>query len=115
MSGRKNVLKTYTVINAQSMTGTTTITGTAVNVQFLDNIGIQLKWTGTPSGTFLIEGSNDNTTYRALDFGSAIEATGSASDHLISVNQFPFPWIRVKYTNSSSTGSLTATISGKEL
>jgi hypothetical protein len=126
MSSRKNVLAPFDIISAGAMTGTSVLTSTVTNIQFLDNICIALNWTGTPVGTFAVEGSLDheqdmhgNVTvagnWVALTLPSSPVASGAAGSILIDMNQLSFPYIRVKYTNSSSTGTLTATIGGKQL
>lgn len=90
------------------------ITGTAMDISGLDNIGVQLVFTGTPTGTFTIQGSNDNTTWANITTSpTTISASGSASDHLISLSGLPFHYLRVKYTRASSTGTLNAYVTGK--
>lgn len=93
------------------------------NVQFEDNIGIQVSWTGTsPVGTLAIECSNDygrngvtSPVWVALDFGSTINITGNSGSHTININQLPFTNIRANYTRVSGTGTLKAQISAKSL
>lgn len=89
------------------------ITSSETDVSYLDNIGIQLIFTGTPTGTFSVEGSNDGATWTALDFGTTIAASGAAGSHLLNINQCPYMKLRTVFTFVSSTGSLDAYISGK--
>jgi hypothetical protein len=112
---RKNVILPTKIIDAGTMTGTTTLTSDVVDTQYIDNVGIHFVWTGTAVGTFTVEGSTDGTTYRALDFGATLSASGSASDHLLSIQSFPFCYLRAKYVNASSTGTLNCFVTGKEL
>jgi hypothetical protein len=121
-----NRLKSTQIITNQSMTGTSTITSPAIAIQYLDNVYLQLEFTGTPNGTFSVQVSNDynqdslgNVTnvgnWVALTLSPAPVASGSANVIGIDMNQLGAPFIRVQYTNTSSTGTLNAFISGKEL
>lgn len=97
-------------------------TSQATNVQFSDNIGIQLVWTGSsPSGEVLIQSSNDydpikNTgTWTNLDFGVPILITGNSGNHIININLVPFAWIRLFYDRTSGTGTMTSTLVMKQV
>lgn len=117
----------FRLITNGVMTGTATITSTPTaansgtsqpgqNVQNLDNLGLEISWTGTPTGTITVLGSNSGTTFYALTFNPAItQPAGSAGGYLINLNQFPWPWLQVKYTNASGTGTLNAWLYGKDL
>lgn len=115
----KNALTPIQFISAQSMTGT--ITSNPINVQYLDNISIQLNFTGTPTGTFELQGSLDYSPGPLANTGNWIGmvlpevpvASGSADTILIDMMQLSFPWIRVVYTPTSSTGTLNGYLSGK--
>jgi hypothetical protein len=93
----------------------------------MDNIGIQLDFTGTPTGTFEIQGSADYL--RDLE-GNVINpgfwipigplsapavASGTDGQIFIDVNQISSPWIRVVYNSTSGAGTLNAYITGKEI
>ena len=93
----------------------------------MDNIGIQLDFTGTPTGTFEIQGSAD---YEQDEFGnvenpgfwipigplsSAPVASGTDGQIFIDVNQISSPWIRVVYNRTSGAGTLNGFITGKEI
>lgn len=125
MSGRKNFLPPFTIITAGDMSQAS-LTSTIVNIQYLDNICISFVFSGSPVGTFSIEGSN---TYNQTPEGSITSvgtwtpivlnpvaiAAGTSGSVLLDLNQLSFPWIRAIYTKTSGTGTLTATISGKML
>lgn len=125
MSGRKNTLPAYQIITAGDMS-TASITSAISNIQYLDNISLQLIWTGSPVGTFAVQGSLDHSqdslgnvtnagTWDGLTLNPAPAAIGSAGHILLDLNELSFPWIRVVYTKTSGTGSLTAWIGGKML
>lgn len=114
--GMKKILIPYTLFNAAVMTGTTTLTSPSTDVRNLDNIGLDIAWIGTAVGTLSIQGSNDNITFRDLTFNPAItQPNNNAGGYLVSLNQFPWFFIRVKYVNASSTGTLTVNLVGKDL
>jgi hypothetical protein len=123
---RKNVLASFQAITSGSMTGTSTITGTVVNIQYMDNIGVQFVWTGTAVGTFYVDVSADhrqdangnvtNTgTWIPMSFSTTPVASGTASSIYLDINQVSSPWIRPRYVNASSTGTLNAWVTGKEV
>lgn len=117
----KYVIKGIKVIDAGSMAGNldSGIINTAQgdsSVSFLDNLGFQFVWTGNPTGVIEVKASIDGVNFVALDFDPAItQPAGTASNSLANVNQFPFKWIKVVYTRTSGTGSLTAWMSAREI
>lgn len=112
MSGRKNVLTPAQVITSGDMSGNIT-QSPGTNIQYLDNISVQLTWSGTPTGTFAIQGSLDKVNWIALSLSPTPGAAGAAGSILLDLNQLSFPWIRITYTASSGSGTLSAWISGK--
>jgi len=132
MSKKNNILA-YTIISGASMHDAATITSTVTNIQYLDDVGIQFDWTSSPTGTFQVEVSanyaadiNGNVTnagtWTPLTFtywnGSAnVTATSIptsvGSPIYLDLALLSAPWIRAQYTNSASTGTLTAVITAK--
>jgi len=121
MSGRKDVLFPFTLVAAVSMGGD--ITSTPIDVQNIDNVGLQVAWTSANAvGVISVQGSLDYKptnpptagTWYDLTFDPAL--TQPASDnggYLINLNQVPYTWLRLKYTRTSGTGTLTAYACGK--
>lgn len=119
----------FTSVTGQAMTGVATLTSIPTNIKYRDSVAIQLQWTGSPTGTFQVEGSLDyNPGLTQTDGGAnpgqwtpltltpAPVATGASGGLiLLNLNQLAFPWIRVQYTNSAGTGTLTGYISAKSL
>jgi len=105
------------------MTGTSTILSVPQNIQNLDNVGLEITWTGTPTGTISILGSVSAiipqaaaVNYYALTFSPPLnQPSGAAGGYLIDLNQFPFPSMQVEYVNSSGTGTLNVYIYEKDL
>lgn len=134
MSGRKNNLVSFTNIAAGDM-ATATVTSDVTNIQFLDNIGLQLNWTGSPVGSFAIQISADyaqdnssppnvTTTGHWIPLvlsywdGSAFVTSASIPTSLgspiyLDLALISAPWIRIVYTKSSGSGTLTGTITAK--
>ncbi len=114
MGVKKNNI--YHLINAGSMTGTATILSSAQNVVNFDNLGLQVDWTSTAVGTLSVLGSVDGVTFHALTFSPALsQPAGTAGGYIIDLNQFPWPYLQVKYVNSSSSGTLDVWLCSKDL
>jgi hypothetical protein len=111
--GRKSVLKSFKMIDAGDMS--TSLPSQSTNVINLDKASIHLVWTGTsPVGVITVEAQNgENDSWYDLDFGSTINISGNSGDHQIVFSELSFTTIRINYTRTSGTGSLTATISAK--
>jgi len=117
----KNFLPVIQVITAGDMSAN--VTGPATNISYLDNVAMQLNFTGTPTGTFSVEGSLDHKEYNGqivnagnfipLSLATTPVASGAAGQILLDLNQLSFPYIRIVYTRTSGTGSLDAFISAK--
>lgn len=124
MSRKNNLLK-YQNITSGNM-ALVSITSAVTNIQFLDNIGLQFNFTGTPTGSFQVQVSAD---YAQDDLGnvqnagnwipitlpSSPAASGAAGNIYIDLNQLSAPWLRVVYTKVSGTGTLNAFITAKML
>lgn len=127
MSGRKNVLTPHRFITDGVMTGVAAITSEVIVISFMDNVGIQLIWTGTAVGTFAVQVSNNyhktepggavsnSGTWTTIPLDPAIAAAGSADNAFIDLNQMGACAVRVVYTNSSGTGVLNGYVSAKAL
>lgn len=104
------------VLSNGAMTGTSTITSDVIEISDFDNVGLQLEWTGTPTGTITIQASNDRVNFRDLTFGTALtQPAGAASGILINFNQIPFNQLRVRYVNTSGSGTLLIFVTGRDL
>jgi hypothetical protein len=132
VSGRKNNLRQFHNISSGDMS-TASITSAVTNIQWLDNIGIQLNWTGSPVGDFAVQISADYAqdqegnvtstgnwvplTLTYLSGASMTTATSIpttvGSPIYLDLNQLSAPWIRVVYTKASGTGTLNGFITAK--
>ncbi len=122
MSGRKNTLKRFKIVSAGDMSAP--ITSSPTNIEFLDNVAIQLNASGTPTGTFEVQVSIDyeqDAQGNITDVGNWVPLTlspppvtvGAPVSILIDVNQTSTRWVRTVYTPTAGTGVLNAYISAK--
>ncbi len=114
--GVKKFLAPYVLFSGGVMTGTSTLTSDPTNIANLDNVGLQIAWTGTAVGTLSVKCSIDNVTYSDLTFSPLLaQPVGVAGGYLISLNQLPFPWIKLVYVNASGVGVLNAQVCAKDI
>ena len=120
--GRKNVVRSYKMFDA--VTISTTQSSTATNVLNLDYASIQLIWSGggSPVGTITVEGTNidpalpsfDSTTdYVTLGLSGTVSISGNSGNASIILLQLPFHSIRLVYTSTSGTATMSAYLSSK--
>lgn len=99
---------------ATNMTGTSTLTSTPLDLRQWTKACLFAIWTGTPTGTFTLEGSADyqfNATPTWVDISAVLgislsQPAGAAGNNLIDISATGLPWVRLKYVNASGTGSL---------
>jgi hypothetical protein len=107
--GRKNTLKPRQFITAGSMGAD--YVSEAFDISEFDNICIQLIWTGTsPVGDFQVQGTmiDSPATDDWVDLlDTAVAAGGAAGTALINLSDLALTDMRVTYTYSSGTGTLT--------
>lgn len=100
-----------------TMSGTNTIYSQIVDVSRIDNSGLEINWTGNPVGTISFQGSVSGVNFYAVtDFNETLlQPAGSASGYLLNLNQWPWKYIMVQYTNTSGAGILTIFAQQKDL
>ena len=93
-------------------------------IQMISFISYTLVWTGTPTGTFSVEVSNDYKrssagvvlnagTWVPLTLSAATVASGAAGSGFIDIDGVAAYAIRLKYTATSGAGTLNAVVNGK--
>lgn len=121
-SGRKNVLNAFPLVSGGDLSAN--LTSDPVDMQYMDNAGISVAWTGTPTGTISIQGSLDYKptdppragNWFDLTFDPALsQPAGSSGSILVNVNQLPYPWLRVNYVSASGSGNVDIWVCGKML
>lgn len=103
-------------VKTGTMSGTNTIYSNVQDTFNFDNSGLIVTWTGTPTGTISVLVSNRGDVFYSLTFDPAItQPAGSAGGYAINLNQIPFRYVAVQYTNASGSGVLTVDICQKDL
>jgi hypothetical protein len=98
-----------TLLSAGSMTGSTQIACTAIDMLRLCFASFEATWTGTPVGTLSVDASMDDITFYPTGAQINNNPAGSAGSEFINVGagEYGGRYLRLSYTNSSSTGTLT--------
>lgn len=112
----QNQLTPTWLIQNQSMAAT--FSTQAVRLQFEDNIGIQCKWTGTPTGVLILQVSMDpdNLGWQTITFSpNPDQPAGSPGSNWYEVNQSPAAYVRLNYTATSGDGTFNAKIALKSV
>ena len=117
------------IIPSGAMTGTETITSQVFDVQSLEGAAFQPTWTGTPTGTLIVQvsldyvpaaGSNNGSgtpinagTWTNLGASIPQNPAGSAGNTYIPIYASCADYIRLSYTNESGSGVLGGMFIGK--
>ncbi len=100
------------------MASTNTIYTNIIDSTIKDNLGLEIAWTGTPTGVIQIMASNSGVSFFALTFtgtNALAQPAGAPGGYLVDINQFPFRYFMVQYTNTSGSGTLNAFLTIKDL
>jgi hypothetical protein len=101
------------------MTGTAVRYSQILDVSRMDSLGLELDWTGTPVGAFVLYASVSGSSWydvTALFLTPAIaNPSGSNLGTLAGYKQYEYKYFLVKYTNASSTGTLSGYLQVKDL
>lgn len=96
-------------VKSGTMSGTNTIYTNIIGIRQMDNQGVELTWTGTPTGTIQVMVSNSGINFYALTFSPQLaQPTGAPGGYVISMTALPFQFMFVQYTNTSGSGAITA-------
>ena len=117
-----NYLLPYNIITNGDMSQPS-LTSTIIDTRGLHALALQFVFTGTPTGTFTVQGSLDYCmdnvhtpnagTWTALNIDPAPVASGASGNILIDLVAFGAPYIQVIYTSSGGAGTLNVMASGK--
>ncbi len=101
-------------VTAGVMTGTNTIWSNIIGLQQMDVTGIEVAWTGTPTGTLSVLVSNSGINWPALTFNpTLVQPSGSASSIFIQLSPIGASEFYLKYVNASGSGTITAYLQNK--
>lgn len=96
------------IINNGSMAGS--LTSTVIDIAEILLYSVHAIWTGTPTGSISVQGSNDGTNFVEV----ASQATGGAAgQYLLNIEKAGYKYVRVQFIRTGSTGSLTVYLAGK--
>ena len=99
-----------------AMASTNTIYTNILDVSRMDNVGLEVAWSGTPTGTLSVLVSNSGINWSALTFSPPIgQPAGSAAMETIDLNQLPFKYLMCQYVNSTGSGTLNIYLQLKDL
>lgn len=100
------------IFEAQPMTGD--LVSVILDLGESTGYAVHATWTGTPTGTLLVSGSNSEEVADFVPVGT--QATGGATGkYLLNIEKAHYRYVLVQYTFGSSTGTLTCRVSGKRI
>jgi len=87
------------------------------DIKYLDNVGVQLKWSGNPVGRFDVQVSANHQQdiygnvikpgdWVSITLSPTINANGAPDVAYIDISEISSLYLRVKYTRTSGTGAL---------
>lgn len=96
---------------------TASITSIVPPIQWQDNVGLQMVWTGSPVGAFAVQVSMDQSNWATIPssaFNGTYPVPGTTtSPGYLDLNQLSAPYIRVVYTRTSGSGTLNILMDAK--
>lgn len=92
---------------AGAMTGTTVITSSAIDAGSYQSSAFQAIWTGTPVGVITVLASLDGINWSDLSPSIPVQPAGSAGSVFIPIYAACAKWLKLQYSNTSGTGTLS--------
>lgn len=93
---------------AGAMASTNVIYSNIIEKSRMDNINLEITWTGTPTGLIEVLVSDSGINFYPLTFSPILtQPAGSAGGYTINLTQLSAKYIMLRYTNSSGTGTIT--------
>jgi hypothetical protein len=93
------------------------LTSPSIPIQWEDNVGIQVTWSGSPVGAFAVPISLDQINWVTIPtsaFNGTYPVPGTTtSPGFLDMNQLSASYIRLVYTKVSGTGTLNALLVAK--
>ena len=106
----------FTYFDAQTVTSTNTYNSTISNINNQHNIGLDIMFVGTMTGTLTINACNDGVNFKPITFNPGLAQPGGSNlSYLVSLNQVPWEFIQVSYTNATGSGTLNCIMTSKDL
>lgn len=116
MSGRKNIITPYKILDGQSLAAA--FESPPVDIAWQDNVAVEIVTSGvtTNSGQFSIQVTISGSTWQDVTLSPSIPALNNANDTIVcNLNQLPFKAFRIAFTGpgGGANGSATAWIMSK--
>jgi hypothetical protein len=113
----KKVISGFRAMDAVAVSSTTVYTSAVSDITFLDNASYVINVdSGTPSGTFTVQVSNDGIVYNPLTLSASPTITSGVLTNVpVSLPNLPFTKIKLVYTNSAGSGVVSAIFTAKEI
>lgn len=107
-------LSFVTDAGASSNSMTENLTSNSIDIRTVYGCSLQFKYTGAPEGTMTVEATDDEIVPAASQnwvtvAGSSVTVTG-VGDWIYNIADLNTGFIRLRYTFTSGTGTLTAKI-----
>jgi hypothetical protein len=110
---RKSLVHSYKMLD--QVAANSAQTSGPTNVEQIDKVSIHCLFSVASSGTFKVQARNGSAdSWYDLNFGAALTVT-TETDVQILINETPFTDIRLLWTPSSASGTLTATLTMKAI
>lgn len=97
----------FKIMDAVAVSSTNTYTSLPVTSHTDTIHSFQVIWTGNPAGDLTLEVSNDGSTWSTTAETFDAEPAGSASNTAQVWSGFGYKMSRIKYVNSSGSGTMT--------
>lgn len=88
------------------------ITSSVIEIKEARSYCIQTVYSGTPTGTLKVQGSNDNTNWSDVS-GLSVSLSGSSGSSLLSDAAPAYAYVRLFYDATSGSGTLNAILNAK--
>ncbi len=109
-------INTFNLMVATPVSGTAVATSASQYIANLDNLFIQVRFSGTMTGTLVVQCSTDNILWDDLVFTPALaQPAGASLGYAIDLTQLASYYFRIQYTNASGAGTLTVNYNAKDL
>lgn len=108
--GRVHHINTITLMD--NINASSNYISNSLNINDFVLYCIQFSWAGfsAPTSAIYTEGSNDNTTWTAVD---TFIPSGTTGSRLLNVEKAGYAYVRLRYTQSGGAGTIKAILNGK--
>jgi len=84
----------------------TSLVSDVLNIQYMDNIGLQIVWTTSDAvGSWSVELSINGDDWTPITLSSPVNVAGTNDNAYLDLNQLSANLLRVVYTSTSGTGT----------